>query len=131
MGAHVHLPNQEELGWFRGEKRPDIVVDIIQGPRMGQAVLYDVTVTHPFQQIYRQKFLTACSLGEKLLCCWHYDVRCRAKFVCMEVSTGAVSYRSLGQENGYKKCMFQFLIVELCNLCNLCHDEEGHTSTGI
>jgi hypothetical protein len=54
-GSRVHLANQEELGWFTGEKRPDIVADILHGPRMGQAILYDVTVTHPFRQDFRTR----------------------------------------------------------------------------
>lgn len=52
-GAHVHLANQEELGWFAGVRRPDIVADVVQGPRMGQSILYDVTVVHPFKQVFR------------------------------------------------------------------------------
>jgi hypothetical protein len=54
-GARGHLANQEELGWCTGQKRPDIVADILEGPRMGHTILYDVTVTHPFQQAYRHR----------------------------------------------------------------------------
>ncbi len=46
-GAHVHVPHAEEIGWFMGERRPDIVVDIIEGPQAGHSILFDVTVTHP------------------------------------------------------------------------------------
>ncbi len=46
-GVHVHTPNAEEIGWFAGERRPDIIVDILQGPRAGHSILFDVTVTHP------------------------------------------------------------------------------------
>ena len=42
--ARVHLANQEELGWFTGEKGPDIVADILEAPRMGHTILYDVAV---------------------------------------------------------------------------------------
>jgi hypothetical protein len=30
-----------------GERRPDIVVDILEGPQAGHSILFDVTVTHP------------------------------------------------------------------------------------
>ena len=54
-GANVHLANQEELGWLTGARRPDIVADILQGPRMGHSILYDVTVSHPFKQAFRTR----------------------------------------------------------------------------
>lgn len=54
-GEHVHQVNQEELGWFAGARRPDIVADVLQGPRQGHTILYDVTVTHPFKQAFRNR----------------------------------------------------------------------------